>query len=72
VLPYALAGDPDRLTHFRRETKILAALNHPDSAVIYGVMESSGAKPAGTKKSVQMYNYSPSMQNGNTVELDVE
>jgi serine/threonine protein kinase len=35
VLPDALTGDPDRLTRFEREAKILAALNHPKIAVIY-------------------------------------
>ena len=44
VLPYALAGDPDRLARFDREAKILAALNHPNIAVIYGLVESGGGR----------------------------
>ena len=37
VLPDALAMDPDRLARFRREAQILASLNHPNIASIYGV-----------------------------------
>jgi serine/threonine-protein kinase len=39
VLPTSLAGDPDRLTRFRREAQILASLNHPNIAHVYGVEE---------------------------------
>ena len=34
--------DPDRLARFRREAQVLAALNHPHIAAIYGLEESSG------------------------------
>jgi serine/threonine protein kinase len=37
VLPAALAQDPERLARFKREAKVLAALNHPNIAQIYGV-----------------------------------
>src|SRR5690348_14699749 len=37
VLPSALAQDPERLARFEREAKVLAALNHPNIAQIYGV-----------------------------------
>jgi len=42
VLPESLAGDPDRLARFHREAQVLAALNHPNIAQIYG-FEDSGA-----------------------------
>lgn len=37
VLPGALAQDPDRRTRFEREAKVLASLNHPNIAQIYGI-----------------------------------
>jgi serine/threonine protein kinase/roadblock/LC7 domain-containing protein len=37
VLPEALAQDPERLARFHREAKVLASLNHPNIAQIYGV-----------------------------------
>ncbi|MBS1830652.1 MAG: serine/threonine-protein kinase [Acidobacteria bacterium] len=37
VLPPQVANDPERLTRFEREAKVLAALNHPHIAAIYGV-----------------------------------
>jgi serine/threonine protein kinase len=37
VLPESLAQDPDRLARFEREAKVLASLNHPNIAQIYGI-----------------------------------
>jgi serine/threonine protein kinase len=42
LLPGAFEFDPDRLARFRREAQVLAALNHPHIAAIYGLDESSG------------------------------
>src|SRR5262252_6637797 len=39
VLPEAFAADTDRLTRFTREAQVLASLNHPNIAAIYGVEE---------------------------------
>ncbi len=40
VLASSVAGDPDRLARFRREAQVLAALNHPNIAAIYGFEDS--------------------------------
>jgi serine/threonine-protein kinase len=37
VLPDSFAADPDRLARFTREAQVLASLNHPNIAAIYGV-----------------------------------
>jgi Tol biopolymer transport system component len=42
VLPAAFAADAERLVRFRREAKVLASLNHPHIAAIYGLEESGG------------------------------
>ena len=39
VLPESLARDADRLARFARESQVLASLNHPNIAAIYGVEE---------------------------------
>ena len=33
---------PDRVARFEREAKVLASLNHPNIAAIYGIEESGG------------------------------
>ena len=40
VLLPAVANDPDRLARFSREAQVLASLNHPNIAAIYGLEES--------------------------------
>jgi eukaryotic-like serine/threonine-protein kinase len=42
VLPEAFAHDPERLSRFRREAQLLAALNHPNIATIHGLEDSGG------------------------------
>ena len=44
ILPDAFAADPDRLARFTREAQILASLNHPNIAAIYGIEESEGTR----------------------------
>jgi serine/threonine-protein kinase len=45
ILPDTFATDPDRLARFRREAQVLASLNHPHIAAIYG-LEDSGTTHA--------------------------
>jgi serine/threonine protein kinase/Tol biopolymer transport system component len=42
VLPEEFALDTDRVARFQREAKLLASLNHPNIAAIYGLEESEG------------------------------
>ena len=42
VLPEAFAHDPERLSRFQREAKMLASQNHPNIATIYGLEQSNG------------------------------
>src|SRR6266702_3240199 len=44
VLSPALAGDADYMARFTREAQVLASLNHPNIAAIYGLEESSGVR----------------------------
>jgi serine/threonine-protein kinase len=39
VLPEAFATYPERMARFQREAGVLASLNHPNTAQIYGVEE---------------------------------
>jgi serine/threonine protein kinase len=42
VLPEEFARDTDRVARFQREAKLLASLNHPNIAAIYGLEASEG------------------------------
>ena len=44
LLPEAFARDTDRVSRFEREARVLASLNHPNIAAIYGVEDSGGRK----------------------------
>jgi serine/threonine protein kinase/Tol biopolymer transport system component len=44
ILPPLFASDPDRLARLQREAEVLAALNHPNIAAIYGLEEADGVK----------------------------
>src|SRR5215467_11885165 len=45
ILPEAFTADGDRIARFRREAQVLASLNHPNIAHIYG-FEDSGSTHA--------------------------
>ncbi len=47
VLPDEFAKDPDRMARFEREAKVLASLNHPNIATLYGLETVSGADADG-------------------------
>jgi Tol biopolymer transport system component len=42
VLQSSVTGDPERLARFQREAELLAALNHPNIASIYGLERADG------------------------------
>ena len=44
ILPEAFAADAERVARFQREAKVLAALNHPNIAAIYGLEDAEGVK----------------------------
>lgn len=44
ILPQAFARDADRMARFEREAKLLACLNHPNIAHIYGLEEPNGRR----------------------------
>src|SRR5512135_1512444 len=43
-LPDIFSGDPERLARFEREDKLLASLNHPNIATIYGLEQADGKR----------------------------
>src|SRR6187397_3020035 len=43
VLPDLFARDPERVTRFTREAQSLAALNHPNIAQVFGVLDDPSA-----------------------------
>src|SRR5436305_14198079 len=44
ILPEEFSRDMDRVSRFQREAEVLAALNHPNIAQIYGFEESNNAR----------------------------
>jgi serine/threonine protein kinase len=44
ILPEAFADDAERVSRFQREAKVLASLNHPHIATIYGLEDAEGVK----------------------------
>src|SRR6185295_1225031 len=64
VLPAALAQHEDRLTRFEREAKVLAALNHPNIASIYGLEELPGNARAIVMELVEGPTLADRLENG--------
>src|SRR5471032_2799584 len=44
ILPDAFANDADRMARFKREAQLLASLNHPNIAAIYGLEDADGVR----------------------------
>jgi serine/threonine protein kinase/Tol biopolymer transport system component len=44
ILPESFVHDPERVARFRREAQVLASLNHPHIAAIYGLEETNGSQ----------------------------
>ena len=44
ILPESMARDAQRMARFEREAQVLASLNHPNIAAIYGLEESAGVR----------------------------
>ena len=47
ILPESFASDADRLARFQREAEVLAALNHPHIAAIYGIEDADPSPGSG-------------------------
>ena len=47
ILPGAFADDAERLARFQREAQVLASLNHPNIASIYGIEQGEPSAPDG-------------------------
>ncbi len=54
ILSDAFVTDPDRLARFHREAQVLASLNHPNIAAIYGFEDtpSTGSGPGGARQAL--------------------
>src|SRR5712671_6380879 len=68
VLPEHFAGDPDRLSRLQREAQLLASLNHPNIAHVYG-LEQAGASACIVMELVEGETLADRLQKG-PIQLD--
>ncbi len=64
VLPEALGSHADRLARFEREAKLLASLNHPNIAAVYGLHEGPGGERFIAMELVPGQDLSAMLENG--------
>jgi Tol biopolymer transport system component len=69
VLPTSVAGDAERLARFRSEAEVLAALNHPNIAAIYG-LERAGSTTALVMELVDGPTLADRLDGGQGLSLD--
>ena len=53
ILPESFANDPERLARFQREAEMLASLNHPNIAAIYGIEEAPTTRDESVARRLQ-------------------
>ena len=68
VLPEAFVQDEERMRRFAREAKVLAALNHPNIATIYGIEYSDG-QPALVMELVEGDTLGERLKRGGAIEV---
>ena len=69
ILPATFASDPDRLARFHREAQVLASLNHPHIAAIYG-FEDSGDTHTRSSSSSSTARRSPIASHRGPIPID--
>jgi serine/threonine protein kinase/Tol biopolymer transport system component len=64
VLPEEFAQDPERMARFEREAKVLASLNHPNIATLYGLETTPVIPSEGSPEEIEKLNFQHSPASG--------